>query len=245
MPALFAAVTLLLVFLAALEFNLLDNQGRDPLPLGHFILPSAIVVAFGIISAFVLAPLAIAVHRFVILGETSQLDTFTGNKQRYLRFVFFAAALALLAKLPVLQAGIEMSISFERDTFLASVLLFARYAIPILSIVFFIGTMSLFPAIAVDAGESTIGNAFADSVPHLGRIVLVVICTTVPIMAIHYVCVMLLFSGWQNAVKPLYAFIVIRTVPSVLWTVVLAATASYIYTCYAQHIGRPPDLAEH
>lgn len=243
MPALFAVVTLLLMFLAALEFSLLDNLIRDAVQLRQVILPTAIVVAFAIFSACILSPLAIAVHRFVILSEVSQIGSFTGNKHRYLRFALFAAALATLAKLPILQMGIEMDMTIESGGFLASTLLFTRYAIPVLSVVFFIGTMILFPAVAVDANGSTVGNAFSDSWPNLGRIALVVICSIVPVVAIHFGISLLITSG-QIAIPPVYAFIAVRALPGVLYAAVLAAAASYIYTCYAQHVGRPPDLAE-
>jgi hypothetical protein len=243
MPALFAAVTLLLVFLAALEFSLLNKLIPDAVQLRQVILPAAIVAAFAVLSACLLSPLAIAVHRFIILGEVSHIGSFTENKLRYLRFALFAAALAMLAKLPILQMGIEMDMDTEKGGFLASALVFTRYAIPVLSVVFVVGTMILFPAVAVDAHGTSVGNAFSDSWPNLGRITLVVISSIVPAAAIHF-CISLLVTSGQNAIPPIYAFIAVRALPGVLYAAVLAASASYIYTCYAQHIGRPPDLAE-
>jgi hypothetical protein len=43
--------------------------------------------------------------------------------------------------------------------------------------------------------------------------------------------------------QPLYVFIAIKTVPHILWTTVLAAAASNIYSCHARRLGRPPELA--
>jgi hypothetical protein len=158
-----------------------------------------------------------------------------------LRFVFFASVLVFLIQLPGLQAGLEMTYNFERQGLLASALLFARYALPIFIIVFFLATMSLFPAIAVDATGATIENAFADSWPNLGRIAVAVTCCAMPILAINIVLV-LLFTNAKEWIDPLYVFIAIKTLPGILLTTVLAATASYVYSCYARRLGRPPEL---
>jgi hypothetical protein len=241
MPVIFISVTIFLAILASIEAKVLDKLSQDALNSQQFILPFVAMLGFAIVSGFILAVLAIAVHRYVLLGEKSTFETYTGNWPRYLRFVIITSLVIGLIQLPGLQVGLEMTYSFDNKGFLGSALLFTRYGLPIFLIFFVLATMSLFPAIAVDARDATIENALADSWPNLGRIAVVVTCCVMPILAINLLMVFL-FTNAKEWINPYYVFIAIKTFPNILWTTVLAATASYIYSCYAMRLGRPAEL---
>ena len=60
----------------------------------------------GIIQSFVIAPLAIAVHRYVLLGEVTAGYAIHPSSPRYLRFVSFAVLINVLMFVPSLIFGI-------------------------------------------------------------------------------------------------------------------------------------------
>ena len=59
-----------------------------------------ISIVSGVVQAILLAPLAIAVHRFVILGETANRYPLEPASSRYLRFVGFAILVKILWQIP-------------------------------------------------------------------------------------------------------------------------------------------------
>ncbi len=241
MKALFVMITVILIALTFLETNMLAKLFLGENDSWHFLLPSVVIVVFATMDAIILAPLAIAVHRFVLLGEVASNDKPLGDFRRYRRFVAYAAALIFVTRIPTLQTGLEWSISLGRDEFLPAAFQIAGFVLPIVILAIFLNTIILFPAIAVGAPGAGIRNAFSDSWLHLWRVLLVVVCTTIPLFAVQFVLMeWFLFSFYSS--QSLFFFAVTKAVPYVAWTAVLAATASYIYACYARHLGRPPDL---
>ena len=79
-----------------------------PQPAGTESGPAPFVAGFitGIIQPFVIAPLAIAVHRYVLLGEVTAGYAIDPSSPRYLRFVSFAVLINVLMFVPSLIFGI-------------------------------------------------------------------------------------------------------------------------------------------
>jgi hypothetical protein len=100
--------------------------------------------------------------------------------------------------------------------------------------------MILFPAIAVDAAGAGIRNAVSDSCLHLWPILLAVVCILAPLFAIDIVLPEY-YSAYQS-LQDQFILAVATAICCVTWTAILAAAASYIYACYGNHLGRPPDL---
>src|SRR5262245_21727722 len=93
MKILFLLVAILTTILAAIAI-LLVHEISPYLPLqSSYAVPAAfaLVMASAVIQALILMPLAIAVHRFVLLGEVFSTRPVQINVQRYKRFAIYAS----------------------------------------------------------------------------------------------------------------------------------------------------------
>jgi hypothetical protein len=100
----------------------------------------------GIIQSFVIAPLAIAVHRYVLLGEVTAGYAIDPSSPRYLRFVSFAVLINVLMFVPSLIFGI-----MPADSALGAAGGVLAFILVVISIIVLVRRTILFPAIAVDA----------------------------------------------------------------------------------------------
>jgi hypothetical protein len=217
------------------------------LPLqSNFVFPaaSAVVIGWSILPALILVPFAIAVHRFVLLGEVFDSRLLQINLSRYKRFAVYASLLALILTIPRLQLILEATMSYNRDQPLPAILVPIRFAVAVLVYAFFGATMVLFPAIAVDAKDAGFRGALNDSKYDVIRILTAAVLGLLPIaifqVILQYVYEIVLmwlqpYDPWQPA---LWQGAVIA-LPIVAGAAVLAALASYVYAGHA----RPQSVA--
>jgi hypothetical protein len=190
-------------------------------------------VIFGLAQAAAATPLAIAVHRFVLLGEARDSYDFNPGDARFQKFFLFTIALEILGAIP----------SIGGLLFLAFAPLLGSLVMLVLSIVVAIVAVRcaiLFPSIALDSPGADWRNALADSKGHSWRIFLVLLCTVLP-GSIAAILVVTIFS-WSL----LSAAIVIALIlPAILVFTVAAtaAAASRLYAAYANQLGRPGAMA--
>ncbi|HKY09684.1 MAG TPA: hypothetical protein VJQ55_15650, partial [Candidatus Binatia bacterium] len=143
MPGLIGAgmVVLFIINLATLPL-LPDVRADPPVPptigmqIGSFLL--------GIVSGFLLTPVAIAVHRFVLLGELTPRYWPDPRDPRFMRFFLFTVVYQFLIGVPATL----MSITAAGGTGPAIVLALVFFAILVVAIIASLRLLILFPAIA-------------------------------------------------------------------------------------------------
>jgi len=136
----------------------------------------AIYVLVSAVQAFLLAPVAIAVHRFVLLGEVTQTDAI-GFSPRVARFFIFAVLFMLLMSAPGTLASI-VAVAIGASSIMVS------FILTTMVVVIALQALILFPAIAVDAPGARWRNAMADSWPHVIRIFLIMLVTAIPMIGL-------------------------------------------------------------
>jgi hypothetical protein len=177
----------------------------------------------------VLTPLAISVHRQLLIGEDDW--SMAQIYRRSLRFYGFVVLLLVLCQIPLLTLEFGFAQASGFLIALGAVLLVAALGIVVRSIL-------LFPALAIDAPGASWITAFHDTRGHSGRILLILVCTVAPLL-IFFTGLAWLLERTPN--MPYWEFIALeaQALGVTITTIVVAAMASRLYTCYANHLGRP------
>ena len=189
-----------------------------------------------IIQAFLLAPLAIAVHRYVLLGEISTGFAVEPSNPRYLRFVGFAVVLNVLMVVPgiifaVLPAdGPNMALGAVG--FLLAFVLFIVIAIVTLRRVI------LFPAIAIDATGAGWANARNDTKGHTWRVFFIMVCVSIPVIAISAPLFWMLMKPPGVTLGSQIIFVVLSSCLQIPAIAAFAAAASHIFRALADRLAR-------
>lgn len=141
--------------------------------------------AIGLISALVaslaLTPLAIAVHRFILLGETTSSYRLELGLRRFRRFAFYTFLLNLIALMPAFF-GLLVLLSIRWMPVVAAALVGLTTAVVAVAgglvlLVLMVRLTLLFPAVAVDAPRAGWNRALDESRGQFWRIFLVLIVT--------------------------------------------------------------------
>jgi hypothetical protein len=190
---------------------------------GRGLFASLIGVIYVGLQALFLTPLAIAAHRFLLLGEVNDNYRFDTQEPRFTKFLTFLAALFIIPQL--LHAAFGGLIGI------------------IVSIVVAIITVRLvilFPAVAVDAPGAEWQNAMADTKGHSWRVFLILLCLILPAAIIVSIVLVICFHipviGWLIGVAVQAAF-------TIMVVAAIAAAASRLYRDYANQLGRPSGMA--
>ena len=187
---------------------------------------------FAIAQAAALTPLAIGVHRFVLLGEAHDGYDFAFGDARFQKFLMYIVALEVLRELPRVVA---FPFAFVAG-FLHGVVLIV---LAVVAAVISVRCMILFAAIAVDAPGADWRNAIADSKGHSWRIFLVLLCTVAPAMIVAVVVTMIL--GFSLLTAELAVGVILPAIIVAL-TAALAAVVSRLFAAYSSQLGRPGNL---
>jgi hypothetical protein len=191
-----------------------------------------------LIESFLLAPVAIAVLRFVLLGEVTPSYALNPSDQRLLRFFGF---LALFSTLWAALWAI-MTWFFSQDWSAMAMAIGGMLILALLVVICIVllRTVILLPAIAVDAPGAQWGNAFADSNGHSWRILFIMICSLAP-FAVIYLLLHWLFlrppgpTLWSGA-----AYVLTLTIIQLPMLAAFAAMASRLFAAFAGRLGHPP-----
>lgn len=130
----------------------------------------------GVAYVILLAPVQIAIVRFVVLDEVTRGYTLDSNSHRFQLFCAWSIVLFMLAfAVSILTRvhGFEGEIGTALD-----------WSLMIAALALSIGMALLFPAIAVDAPGATLQNAFADLRGSFWRAVGIFVVTAIPTLAV-------------------------------------------------------------
>jgi hypothetical protein len=190
------------------------------------------IVSIGasIVQAVLLAPLAIAVHRFVLLGEETNRYPLDPKSSRYLRFVGFAILVNILWLIPNTIESLATGLGIVAFVLVITVVIVAvRRAI-------------LFPAIAIDAPGATWSKARLDTKGSSWRVAFIFVLTALPILVINGLLAwlwLLLTPQAQPSAGSLLFFSVVGAVIAIAALCAFAAAASHIYRARADIMTRP------
>jgi hypothetical protein len=196
-----------------------------------------ISIVSGVVQAILLAPLAIAVHRFVILGETTNRYPLEPGSSRYLRFVGFAILVKILWLIP---STIESLIpGAENNPAVTAGLGIVVLALFITVIIIVVRRAILFPAIAIDAPGATWSKAGLDTKGISWRVAFIFFLTALPLLVIGGPLYWLLLTPQaQPSTASWLFFSVIGAVIGVPALCAFAAAASHIYRARADVMTR-------
>jgi hypothetical protein len=196
-----------------------------------------ISIVSGVVQAILLAPLAIAVHRFVILGETANRYPLQPRSSRYLRFVGFAILVKILWQIPSTIQGF-INPAFSRAFRIVA------FVLSITVIIIVVRRAILFPAIAVDAPGATWSNAGLDTKGSSWRVVFIFVLTALPVSVIGVLLYWPLLAPQEQ--PDTVSVLLISGIGSVVGVAALcafAAAASHIYRARADVMTRPSGAA--
>jgi hypothetical protein len=197
----------------------------DPYALGTSPWLPVFIVVSSIVSSLLLAPLAIVVHRYVLLGEVTTRYPLDPFNARYLRFVGFAVLLKILWSLPTINQGygvgaLGLVIS---ALFIIIVIVTVRRAI-------------LFPAIAIDAPGATWSNARRDTKGSSWRVAFIFVLVALPdvLLFLPYLSLGPGLNGFDRLMLSLW-----QSILTLLTLCAFAAAASHIYRARANTLAWP------
>jgi hypothetical protein len=200
----------------------------------HVIVGYGIILSliFAIAQAAALTPLAIGVHRFVLLGEAHDGYEFAFGDARFQKFLMYIVALEVLTELPHI---IAFPFAFVAGFLHGLVLIVLAVVAAVISV----RCMILFAAIAVDAPGADWRNAIADSKGHSWRIFLVLLCTVAP--AIIVAAIVMVILGFSLLTAALGVGVIVPAIV-VAMTAAAAAAVSRLFAAYSSQLGRPGNL---
>jgi hypothetical protein len=191
---------------------------------GRGLFASLIGVVYVGLQALFLTPLAIAVHRFMLLSEVHDNYRFDMQEPRFTKFLTFLVALLVVPQL--LHAAFGGLIGL---------------VVSIVVVIITVRLVILFPAVAVDAPGAEWQNAMADTKGHSWRVFFILLCLILPVAIVVSIVLVICFIipviGWLIGVAVQAAF-------SVMVVAATAAAASRLYSDYANQLGRPTGIAQ-
>jgi hypothetical protein len=226
-------------FLAVLALNvvhvLIIPLEPGPIGLGLEILAFILGVAQGLL----LTPAAIAVHRFVLLGERTAQYRLDLSDPRFRQFFFFTVMLQIFLTIP----SLVMTQGMKASGFTAGLSWLVGSVLLVLAMMMMLRTLILFPAIAVDTPGAGWGNALQDSKGYSWRLLFIVIAVAIPMMVPYLPTVVWLTKPSGQSLVGMAILAVVNAVEIVAGIAAYAALASRIFLALADRLGRPPGVS--
>jgi hypothetical protein len=178
------------------------------------------------VQAFLLTPYLIAVHRFIILGETATRYQLEPGAHRFQLFFLWSIALSMFYWVPAFAMGG----SLKPPLLLATVLLLV---FTVAALIVSVRLIILFPAVAIDAPGATWANAMADTKGNVWRILIISTLAALPAF-VGLIAAMLLA---RTGIWPFFAALLDGAMG--LLTITLAiAVASRLYQQLGDRVNR-------
>lgn len=215
MPTLFWIALAVMIGLGVLHFIV-----------GHWWLTNLV---FAIANGVALTPFALAIHRFVLLGEVRDSYDFTPTEARFQKFFLYAIGLEIVSAIPrIVGAATPIYLAW-----------LVHLILGIIAAIIVIRTVIVFPAIAVDAPGAEWRNAMEDTKGHSWSVFLVLLCCAVPPAIVAIVVLSLFAASWV-----LSLIVAAIVVPVIIVLTVAAADAaiSRLFAAYANLLGRPSNI---
>jgi hypothetical protein len=198
----------------------------------------ALTLAQNAVEAFLLTPIVIAIHRFVILDKITPNYTVPVGEPVFGIFFAWLLALKVLVGLPIDLLGVLQTLDWS---LLASTLAFALALIAAVGVS--LRLTILFPALAVEAPGATPSHALADTKGHVLRILALFCLAQAPWIAAAFGGVLLLGRGAMITGSPLGMLSLVMG--GILQTIALALTAviaSLVFMALASQVKRAAPL---
>jgi len=192
-------------------------------------------IVFSIVQALLLAPLAIVVHRYVLLGELTDRYPLDPSSTRYMRFVGFAILVKILGVIP---GTIEsFTPNPHENPGMAIALGLAMLVLFVIVTVVVVRRAILFPAIAIDAPGANWSNARHDTKGSSWRVAFIFVCAALPAVIISIpLWYFTLRTGFGSGSRLMFA--IIGAVVDIPTLCAFAAAASHIYRARADSLAR-------
>lgn len=235
MPVVFGLATLAMIALNAiglwlLPFDATKTPGFSAQLLGF---------AFGLVQGFLITPVAIAVHRYVLLGDITQGYLLNPSDPRFLRFFIFTVAFQILVGIPSTLMSLSSVVLGGAGALVLGVVAFALF---IVAAIVALRALILFPAVAVDAPGADWRNAMADTKGHTWRVFFVMVVASLPAFAVQLPLYFLLLWPSGPSFPGGVIAAVIQSVVGIVTIAAFAAAASRLYYAFGAQLGRPPGL---
>jgi hypothetical protein len=212
MRALMLSAFLIMLATSAAEV-LIPKRLSDRLLAGE-----ALTLAQNAVEAFLLTPIVVAIHRFVILDKITPNYTVPVGEPVFGIFFAWLFALKVLVGLPIDLLGVLQTLDWS---LLASTLAFALALIAAVGVS--LRLTILLPALAVEAPGATPSHALADTKGHVLRILALFCLAQAPWIAAAFGGVLLLGRGAMITGSPLGMLSLVMG--GILQTIALALTA--------------------
>jgi hypothetical protein len=176
-------------------------------------------LGLSILQIFLLTPVAIAVHRYVLLGEVTHRYALNPASRQFKNFFAYGVIIQVMFEIPTLFIGV-VNIGTVLVWFVGAIFLSIR-------------TLILFPAIAVNARNAIWWNALRDSKGHFWRILAIVLTISLPLFLLFIPIVVFVIKPYGLAIFGAFlsAAIAVPTLAA------YAAMASHLYRAWAVRLG--------
>ena len=198
------------------------------------LLGTAITLIEAAMRAFLLTPILIAVHRFIILDEITKTYAVPLGEPRFRRFFAWLFAFEVLANFPLDLLGALQSLNV---TFAASTIGFI--AALVVTVALMVRLSILPPAIAVEAPGARLASALEDTKGSALRIFAIFFLVIIPWLAVDLAVVALI--GRTIAVTGSVAGMIELVFGGILQTALLtlmAVIASLLFIALGAHVRR-------
>jgi hypothetical protein len=232
MPVLFAAAFAAVLALQALASSVIP---KGPASASSGIGVQLLEFGVEIIQGVLLTPLAIAVHRYVLLGEIAGSYRIEPADQRFRRFVLFTVIIQLILGVPNwLMAATEPEPGAGPSSLLGVIVTFILF---VGALIVTLRTLILFPAIAVDAPGATWANALRDTKGHSWLAFFIVLAVGIPALVVFLPIYFWLLWPAGPSFGGLIVFVVLQSVFTLLAIAAFAAMASRLYAAFGHRLG--------
>jgi hypothetical protein len=177
----------------------------------------------------------------VLLGECATKYNLEPSEPRFRRFFFFVVVAQLITAVPLALAFLAHN---NIPGSLGAALTLIFIAIGFVCLIPVLRLLLLFPAVAVDAPGATWTNALQDTKGHAWRMLLIVIVTGIPLVAlVMFVSVALYYvlAGLGAEVLSRMVASVLQAIRSILTAVLYAALVSRMFAAFGDRLKATPD----
>lgn len=227
MPVVIGVAAVAILLLLAISSAFVPRR-MDQVGLGSELLAFLV----GMAQSFLLTPAAIAVHRFVLLGERSENYRLEPHNPRFRRYLVFA----IIVQLAIAVPGALVGIADDPSGLAPTVVDFVGLMLFIFAVSVLLRTLILFAAIAVDAPGANWSNAMLDSKGHTWRLLLIVIAVALPAVAAYVVVLVALGLPEAPSGGALAVLVVLEAGVTVLTTTAYVALASRLFAAWGDRL---------
>jgi hypothetical protein len=189
-------------------------------------------------EAFLLAPIVIAIHRFVILDKVTRNYTVPIGEPAFVAFFGWLLALKVLFGFPFTLLGVFQSLNWS---VWATTSVFALALITAAAVM--LRLTILLPALAVEVPGATPSHALADTNGYALRVLALFLLGLFPWIAGAFGVAVLLGRGANVAGSPLGMLsLILQGVLQTAATALIAVIASYVFIALAAAVRRPARL---